>query len=95
MNGISKIVGIATLGTLGLTGCSNIDKNKQICRDGGITAKTFDSIEKLSSWRPQKAENWQKAADSMRWSAKFESAAKKAYFEGQQAVRDSLKHIKP
>ena len=36
---------------------------------------------------------WQKAADSVNAASKAEGIAKKAYFEGQQAIRDSLKHL--
>jgi len=103
MSGI-RMFGLATLvaGGIGLTSCSNVEKNKQIVRDSGISVNGFDSLTKINEnhsndWA--RCENWQKSADSVVWSKKLIKEKKLSFDAGKQFVRDSIamasKRIKP
>lgn len=72
-SGSIKILGLATLvaGGLGLSGCNNISKNKQLIKNSGISATDFDKLESRISGKLGEAEGWQKFADSTYWSARM------------------------
>lgn len=79
------------------TSAKVVDKCQKEIKEAGTSAADYDKIAKQAKSKPGltlQTITWQKACDSI----KAKGMAEKAYLEGQQLIRDSLKaasKIKP
>ena len=93
LGGAVVLAGFGTVTLMNMSQSSKIiDKNKAAIANLGVSEKNIDVLDqKIESGftysSAKKAIMWQEALDSI----KMDGAMKKAYFEGQQAIRDSIK----
>lgn len=99
MNSWRTTAGMAILGLslIGMSQCSTNNTKKEISKmqeevkSYNLPVKEYEALEQNISNKggslTNKALGWQKALDSL----KMDAACKKAYMEGAQMVRDSIK----
>jgi len=95
MNGITKMMGIAAIGTVGLTGCGKFDvaisdevRTKTIKTDI-FSARQIDSIDKVAGSNCTFAEDLE-LWDSNLVKATVKKSLKQGIETGKQMIRDSL-----
>lgn len=113
MNGIRMLaLGTVVAGGLGLSSCkiSNVDENKKIVQESGISAKNFEKLSSVNDafWvnnLTSQQEGWQKLADSVVWSAKMKqkvaqaidstrTATRKALLDSLDLAKKAVRHLK-